>query len=253
MTEEKTVFVVKIADVPIELRCRYAANKSFFADYLSDDEPIAAVEPKDEDLDRIRTSFHAAAEAEGRVCRNYSRCFLENNAIHDLIAEMLISQNVLLMHGSALCMDGEAYIFTAPSGTGKSTHTRLWREVFGDRVFMINDDKPMLRISEEHVIVYGTPWNGKHHLGRNCSAPLKAIVSLNRDSFNHIEPMQQWEGFQILLRQVYSARDADLMRRILDLEQQLLKNVRFYRLGCNMEKEAAIVAYNGINPRSQSL
>ena len=83
-------------------------------------------------------------------------------------------------------MDGAAYLFTAPSGTGKSTHTRLWREVFGDRVWMINDDKPMLRISENLVTAYGTPWNGKHHISRNASAPLKAIVQLNRGKENII-------------------------------------------------------------------
>lgn len=251
MTGDKTVFVIEIAGVPIEIRCSYALNKSFFEDYLSDSEPVITIEPESGDLDRIRESFNSAADAEGRERRNYSRCFLENNAIHDLIADKLVSRNVLLMHGSALCMDGEAYIFTAPSGTGKSTHTRLWREVFGERAFMINDDKPMLRVAEDGITVYGTPWNGKHHLGCNCSAPLKAIVSLRRDSFNHIAPMEHTEAFQILLRQVYSARSADGMRKILDLDQQIIKLVSFYRLGCNMEKEAALTAYNGMNAGKQ--
>ena len=78
-------------------------------------------------------------------------------------------------------MDGEAYIFTAVSGTGKSTHAMLWREVFGERVRMINDDKPLIRITPEgKAVVYGTPWDGKHHLSKNSAFPLKAICWLTR-------------------------------------------------------------------------
>ncbi len=84
------------------------------------------------------------------------------------------SYDTVLFHGSALAIDGDGYLFTAKSGTGKSTHTRLWRERFGDRVVMINDDKPLLHIDAGSVIAYGTPWNGKHRLGTNASVPLRA-------------------------------------------------------------------------------
>ena len=68
-------------------------------------------------------------------------------------------------------------MFTAPSGTGKSTHARLWREAFGERVVMINDDKPLLLVRPEGVTVYGTPFRGKHGLGGDRSAPLRAIAT----------------------------------------------------------------------------
>lgn len=102
-----------------------------------------------------------------------------------MLAAALLYYNILLMHGSALCMDGEAYIFAAPSGTGKSTHARLWREVFGDRVWMINDDKPLVRVEEERAFVFGSPWCGKHKLGCNGSARLKAVVELTTDRNKH--------------------------------------------------------------------
>ena len=114
--------------------------------------------------------------------------------LHALLAEKLVAYGALLMHGSALCMDGNAYIFTAKSGTGKSTHARLWREAFGDRVWMINDDKPMIRVDEMRV--YGTPWDGKHHLSRNASAPLKAIVKLERAEENRVAPLAKADAFQ---------------------------------------------------------
>ncbi len=252
MDWEKTVFVAEIAGVPIEIRARFTVNKAFFSDWFSKKEPELVIEPEWEDLERIRVSFEQAAAAEGRKPAEYRHWFLENNAIHDLIADGLVSKNVLLMHGSALSLDGQAYLFTAPSGTGKSTHTRLWREAFGSRVTMINDDKPMLRVEEDRVVCYGTPWNGKHHLGVNVSAPLSAIVAIERAEENRIAPIGPSEAFPILLRQVYSPRSAELMRRTLGLEQRILQLVRFFRLGCNMEKEAAFAAYNGICAAGQS-
>lgn len=246
MSWEKTVFVAEIAGVPVEIRARFTVNKAFFSDWFSKKEPELVIEPEWEDLDRIRVSFEKNAAEEGRKPTEYRHWFLENNAIHDLLAESLISKNVLLMHGSALSFDGKGCLFTAPSGTGKSTHTRLWREAFGSRVTMINDDKPMLRVEENEVICFGTPWNGKHHLGGNISAPLCAIASIERSEENRIEPIDRSRAFPILLRQIYSPRSAELMRRTIELEQEIMKLVRFYRIGCNMAKEAAIVACRGI-------
>lgn len=182
-------------------------------------------------------------EAEGRPAHIRSGDYLENNVIHALLAEKLVDFDVLLAHGSALSMDGKAYIFMAASGTGKSTHTRLWREVYGSRVIIINDDKPMLKVSASGAVVYGTPWNGKHHLGCNASAPLGAVVDLNRDECNHMEPMTGVEAFPVLMKHSYRSKDPDTMRKIMELRRQLLDTVRFYRLGCNMSPEAAVVAY----------
>ena len=115
------------------------------------------IEPTEDDLARIQRGLDRIAEAEGNPKEQRSDSFLENNAIHALIAEKLVEYDILLFHGSALCMDRQAYIFTAPSGTGKSTHARLWREAFGDRVWMINDDKPLIQVQDGKAMVYGSP------------------------------------------------------------------------------------------------
>lgn len=251
MADERIVFSVLIADVPVEIRCRYKQNKAFFREYITEAAPLYSVEPQEEDLIRMRDSFVRLNEREGKESPLYQRWFLENSAIHDMLADAVAREGVILMHGSALSMDGEAYIFTAPSGTGKSTHTRLWREAFGERCFMINDDKPMLRLAGGRFRVYGTPWNGKHGLGRNCSAPLRAIVSLTRDTHNHIEPLSKAEAFQVLMRQVYSPGTVFKMQTLLELETALINSTDFFVLGCNMEAEAAIIAYRGIVGGSQ--
>ena len=252
LMDERKVFSVEIAGVPMEIRCKYAKNKAFFSDYFTDKAPLFSIEPQIEALDRIRRSFDRTAAAENRPNTDYPLWFLENNAIHELIAERIVAENVLLMHGSCIAMDGKAFLFTAPSGTGKSTHTRLWREVFGDRCFMVNDDKPMLRFENGIITACGTPWTGKHGLGSNTSVPLSAIIKLERAEENTIEPITKQDAFEVVFRQAYTSRNAETMRKILFLEQQLMDNVRFFSLGCNMDKEAAVIAWNGLNNETGS-
>ena len=242
------MITVRIADVPVGIRCRYRENERFFTEYLDAGEPEFVLEPSAEDLKRIRESAVREAEREGRVPADLTDAYLENNAIHALLAEALAERNVLLMHGSALAMDGEAYIFTARSGTGKSTHAGLWRERFGSRVQMINDDKPLIRIEGGRAAVWGSPWNGKHRLGGNVCAPLKAVVHLTRDTENHIYPIAGREAFALVYRQAYISRSPETMRRIVALEEGLIRAAAFYRLGCNMDPEAAEVSWSGMNP-----
>lgn len=238
-------FNIEIAGVPVEVRCRFSENEKFLKDYITDKRPLFVVEPKAEDLQRIQFGFDCMDEKNGISRHLRTDSYLENNAIHALLAENLVAYNVLLMHGSALCIDGQAIVFVAPSGTGKSTHARLWRETFGDRVWMINDDKPMLRI-EEKVIVFGTPWDGKHHLSRNASAPLKAVVCLKQDMTNRIEPIGKADAFAVLMEHAFVSKVPSTMVGVMELGKKLLQSVSFYSMGCNTELDAARVAWEGI-------
>ena len=224
---------IDLAGIPIEVRSQY--HSDFLREFVTNKLPLLKVEPGEEDLNRIRKTLQGS----------YPPSFVENIALHALLASALLDHNILLMHGSALCMDGEAYIFAAPSGTGKSTHARLWRETFGDRVWMINDDKPLIRVEKEGAVVYGSPWRGKHKLGCNGSARLKAIVELTRDSRNHIEALK--EPFPHLVQHVWRPDDRDKMKKVLELEKRLIGQAAFYRLGCNTEPEAALVAWQGMH------
>ena len=171
---------------------------------------------------------------------------LEELAIYRQIAEQAPERGVLLFHGSAVAVDGQTYLFTAKSGTGKSTHTRLWRQRFGDRALMVNDDKPLLRFTETEVLVCGTPWNGKHHLSAPVQLPLKALCVLTRDTTNHIEPLEAREAFPTLYQQCYHPQSPGAMARTLALLGQLTEQAGLYHLGCNMDPEAAEISYNGM-------
>ena len=112
---------------------------------------------------------------------------------------------------------------------------------------MVNDDKPLLKVTGDNVIAYGTPWNGKHRLSTNISVPLKAICVLTRDTNNHIEEIGPENAYQILLQQTYRPMNQAAMLQTLKLVDGMKKNTKFYRLGCNMNSEAARVAFQGMN------
>ena len=162
------------------------------------------------------------------------------------ICAKLLERETLLFHGSAIAVDGVAYLFTAKSGTGKSTHTALWRQVFKDRAVMINDDKPLLKLTSDGVLVCGTPWNGKHGLGCNKMVPLKAICILERAEQNTIHPVDAVEALPMLLQQSFRTGTPNGTVLLFDILDKLTKMVQLYRLGCNMDPQAAIVAYEGM-------
>ena len=111
---------------------------------------------------------------------------------------------------------------------------------------MVNDDKPLIRVTNRESIVYGTPYNGKHRLGNNISVPIRAICILDRDSENHIEPISKEEAFTVLLQQTHIPNDRSSVIRCMMLLKQLINSVKLYHLGCNMELEAASVSYFGM-------
>ncbi len=241
-------FCAELAEVAFKVQCTYPETSLFLRDYLTQKEPRFTVAPVDADLQWAREEAERRDAAEGRSPRGRSGAALECLALHRLLAERLLAFDVLLMHGSALSLDGAAYLFTAPSGTGKSTHAALWREVFGDRVVMLNDDKPLLRIGTDGVTVYGSPWDGKHHLSRNASAPLRAVARIERAAENRVVPLSRDGAFPVLLTQAYASRDPAVMARILRLEQRILDRVPFFDLRCNMEPEAARLARAAMGP-----
>ena len=183
---------------------------------------------------------------EGISTRHFSDSYLEGLAVYRKIAEQMIDFDTVLFHGSVVAVDGIGYLFTAKSGTGKSTHTRLWREYFGERAVMVNDDKPLLHIADSGVVAYGTPYNGKHRLGTNTSVPLKAICILTRSAENHIEPITREQAYTMLLQQVYRPADMLKMAKTLELVDRLAESAKLYRLGCNKDISAAQVAFEGM-------
>lgn len=155
----------------------------------------------------------------------------------------LLNFGGLMLHSSAVVMDGKAYLFSADCGTGKSTHTSLWLKAFGDRAFILNDDKPALRLEDGVWYAYGTPWSGKHDISVNTRVPLGGIAVVYRDEKNWLEPFGGKDAVVQIFRQLNRMRSMEYRIKLLELLDKLIGQVPVWKLHCNMDVEAAIVAY----------
>lgn len=159
----------------------------------------------------------------------------------------LLGFDGMMLHASAVVVDGRAYLFSAPSGTGKSTHTALWLQQFGSRAYILNDDKPALRLLEGQWYAYGTPWSGKHDLSTNARVPLAGICILHRGQENVIRPMPVRSAIPAILEQTLRPADAQQRLALLELLDRLLTQVPVWELSCNMEPEAARLSYEAMS------
>lgn len=234
-------FSMEIAGLVTKVQPIFETTRLYSCDYLTDRAPDLFVTVQPQDLEFEQMMFEREAIEEGMKIRKFSGPFLERAAIQRRVAEALLDRSTLLVHGSTVAVDGCAYLFTAPCGTGKSTHTRLWREVFGNRAVMVNDDKPFLRITDSGVIAYGSPWSGKHGLHSNISVPLKGICILGRGKENHIRPLLPSEGFDFLLHQTFIPENS--IETASCLMRKLLQIVPLWQMNCNMDLSAARISY----------
>ena len=144
-------------------------------------------------------------------------------------------------------VDGRAFAFTAQSGTGKSTHIRLWRRVFGERVGIVNGDKPILRFGDDGILrAYGTPWSGKEGWNRNIAVPLSSIVVLERGTTVRILPLDNGEAVSHLLSQILLGDDAEEVFLTLGMLDRVLAAVDTKLLYCTPTEEAARVAFGAL-------
>ena len=247
MNNDKLLFSLQLAGQIVNVTARYETTKSYCGGYLTRKNGPWDVTVTDRDLAAERERAGREDVAEGRSIRSLTDAQLEITALQRKIAETMFDHDILVFHGSAVAVDGAAYLFTAKSGTGKSTHTALWRQVFGSRAVMVNDDKPFLHIGQNEVTAYGSPWNGKHGLGENISAPLKAICILERGEENSIYEISPREALFMLLQQSNRPVDKRKMAVYMDLLDRLSRLVRFYRMKCNMNPEAARISYGAMS------
>lgn len=239
-------FTIALAGKRIGVCALHGYAREYCRDYLTDGEGDISITITPEDIEFEREASAREDRLEGKPIRHFPDGYLETLAIYRRIAEKLLPYDTLLFHGSVVSVDGQAYLFTAVSGTGKSTHTRLWRQRFGDRCIMVNDDKPLLCITEDRVLACGTPWDGKHRLSNNIMVPLKGLVILERGERNEIAPISASEALPMLLQQSHRPSSPAELSHYLCLLDQITKKTGLYRLKCNMDPEAAQVAYDGM-------
>lgn len=142
----------------------------------------------------------------------------------------LIKYNGFLLHSSCIVVDNVAYAFSADSGTGKSTHTELWLKHFGNRAYMLNDDKPAIRLIDGKVYACGTPWSGKYDYSTPQVVELAGICFLQRSENNWIKKAETSKAVFNIFSQTVRKLDAVNMEKLFDVLEQIFQKFLFMTL-----------------------
>lgn len=234
----------KIADLTVDIRCD--ENKylnRLCSSYLAEDQAAKSdfsVFPLVEDIEKDKAALDN---------NRYTDEYLESLSVYRQIARKILDFNGIIFHASVVEMDGISYAFAAPSGTGKSTHCRLWLDAFGEKARIINGDKPLLRYIDGKLYAYGTPWCGKENYNVNTRSELFAICFLERSPLNSIIQIDKNTAVKKLFPQLLMPENEKQSEGFFNMLSIICDNIKFYSLHCNMEKEAAFVAYNGMKER----
>ncbi len=164
----------------------------------------------------------------------------------DVIAYSVLNCGAGVFHSSAISYKGNGILFSAPSGTGKSTHTSLWKDVFGDNVVIFNDDTPILKIENDVCFAYGSPWSGKTAINENIKVPLKAIVCLDRAQTNSIKRLTGISAFYRIFNEMRKPPVESLMDKSLTVMDSILQKVPVYELFCNKNKDAVMTVFDAV-------
>ena len=228
-----------IADLIVEIpevggmapRCR---------EYLTNDTGPVDVEIRQEDYDLSlwKTDDYNMA------------CYMETGS---LFYTQLMKFNATMLHASAVSLDGRAYLFSGPSGVGKSTHTRLWQQCFAG-VEVFNDDKPALRNLDGRWFAYGTPWSGKHGINCNRKVPLAGICFLKQGTVNRIRRLSPMEAVPLIYGQTYyKLSKRETVQQLLTIIDALVRSIPIYELENRPEEAAALLSRQTMLEGAQSI
>lgn len=220
----------KFVDLNIEMNCKYDIMQRRSEKYL--DNTIDSIDLTIDVPERLilepETRYQKLTPAE-----------IELVLMCSYFARHLLPHNGLLLHSSGIVYENKAILFSADSGVGKSTHTRLWQKHFGkENVPIINDDKPAIRYMNDTFYAYGNPYSGNSDENENLKVPLHAIVFLEQSPTNSICKLEPNEALPLLMKQTLRPNTSpEHMGMLLNLLDQLLSKIPVYLLKCNMDEE----------------
>ncbi len=229
--------IYDIAGLRVDIKNAYPFTDKFCAAYLSKDQDAPA--------DIIATVTEEELAQERELSPNFSEGYIENICLYRSICMQMPAFNRMLMHCSVLEYDGVGYAFLGRSGTGKSTHTRLWLSTLTP-TRVVNGDKPILEYRDGEFIAYGTPWMGKEGWGTNASVPLKGLCFLEQAKENEIRRLSLQESVSKLFLQLLIPNEAEGAAATLELADKLVTEVPCYLLKCNISAEAVKTSFEAM-------
>lgn len=225
------MFTVKIADIAIGIDNRFSYVEEISRDYLTDSEPLFTLSASDDDIEREKQLSE----------ENFPLGVFESTAIYRKMAAKLSEYDAFIFHGAVIEYKGAAYLFTAKSGVGKTTHVRLWHKKFPGEVSVLNGDKPVIRLINGEAYASGTPWRGKEGYGKPGILKLSGIAFLERGEVNEAHPVECDEVIMKFATQAYIPKTEGAAKTI-SLFDKVLSKVPLIALKCNMNPDAALVA-----------
>ena len=233
----------KIADFNVSFENDIKYYDRIMREYVAEfDAPDMAFSISDEDIKYEQEIYQEEAEV------NHPSIF-KKMVLFRKFGEELPSRNAFVLHSACFDIGGVGVAFAAHSGTGKTTHMNLWQKLLADKMVIVNGDKPIVRFFDdepETAYAYGTPWNGKEHLGCNMRTKLEHICFIERSETNFVEKIDKKNAIERIIKQVYMPQNPIAVMKTMELIDRLLSCCNLWKIHCNMEDEAAEVAYNTI-------
>lgn len=236
------VFWIRVADITIQISAIFSYAKKYCRDYLIENTDKEAaditIKTKESDITEIKKYPEVTGSSDE---------FLETLCIHELLTVQMVKKGRFLMHGAVISYNGDGFMFTAPSGTGKSTHIRLWKRYLGEKVKIVNGDKPYLSVeSSGSIRVWGSPWAGKERWQQNCNVILRGICVIVQGTKNIIRQLSPDEALEALFGQIYHKNDAETEACTLEFLDKLLRGVPVYQMECDMSENAVKCSFEAM-------
>lgn len=237
-------FKIKLAGRVFGITCQFEEVYAYCRDYVVKDSSDWHFREDAADIEIVITAEDILREKS-----------IETLVVLRKIADIMPAYQCFLMHGTVVSWRGNGYMFTAPSGTGKSTHAALWKKYLENDVEIINGDKPFIRVensgraqksADTQVYAYGSPWAGKEHWQKNTRVPLKGLCFLQRGKTNTIRKIQPTEAMPMLMPQVYCTNQPTMAAKVLDMLDVVFDEVPMYVLTCDMSEEAVRCSFEGM-------
>ena len=219
--------IYEIAGLKVEMEPRFGRLTKQCEGYRSSGTPVMTLMPDPRD------------EAQVQVPTQEEREYILHSAA---FCREIIQHGRFFLHASGVVCGGEAFLFSGPSGTGKSTHTALWQKLYPG-IQILNDDKPVIWPEKGKISAWGTPFSGRTDLQINRGVPVKGICFLKQGRENRIRPVTGAEALALLLNNTWRPRSNPGMSLLLDMMEQVVTETHVYELCCTEDPEAARLSY----------
>ena len=230
-------FTIGLAGLLIEIDTVSPRTCVYCMDYLQEGKPDIRIKVTEKDVE------NELLECESEGIRK-NRIGLETMCAYRKITESVIDYGIVLMHGAVIAVGNCAYMFSAPSGTGKTTHIRLWLRN-ANCAYVVNGDKPLIKVEEDMLIACGTPWSGDERMNTNTMKPLKSIIFMERSENNRIEKLSFQQAYPYLIQQTYIPHNKEMAIKVLSLLSSMNNKTSFWHFYFNnLEENCFETSYN---------